>query len=59
MILIKGGKMFMGARDLDDNAAAKPPHEVMVPSYCLDKAEVTAAPRPAWTRASVSAPWSR
>ncbi len=41
MILIKGGKMFMGARDLDDNAAAKPPHEVMVPSYCLDKTEVT------------------
>src|SRR5262249_33993360 len=38
-ILIPGGKMFMGARDLTD--AAKPPHEVTLSSFCLDKTEVT------------------
>jgi formylglycine-generating enzyme required for sulfatase activity len=43
MVLIGGGKMFMGARDLDENASAKPPHEVTVSSYCLGKTEVTTA----------------
>src|SRR5262249_13220291 len=38
-ILIPGGKMFMGARDLTD--AAKPPHEVTLSRFCLDKTEVT------------------
>ncbi len=38
-VFIAGGKMFMGARDL--NALAKPPHEVTVSSFCLDKTEVT------------------
>src|SRR5262249_27110512 len=32
---------FMGARDLTDDA--KPPHEVTVRGYCLDKTEVTTA----------------
>jgi eukaryotic-like serine/threonine-protein kinase len=39
MIRIGGGKMFMGARDLND--AAKPPHEVTVSTFCLDRTEVT------------------
>jgi formylglycine-generating enzyme required for sulfatase activity/serine/threonine protein kinase len=39
MVLIEGGKMFMGARDLND--AEKPPHEVTVSTFCLDKTEVT------------------
>ena len=41
MILIQGGKMFMGARDL--TADAKPPHEVVVSTFCLDRTEVTTA----------------
>jgi len=40
MILIEGGKMFMGARDLGPDA--KPPHQVAVSSFCLDRTEVTA-----------------
>jgi formylglycine-generating enzyme required for sulfatase activity len=39
MAAIPGGKMFMGARDLME--AAKPPHEVTVAGFCLDKTEVT------------------
>ena len=39
MVSIAGGKMFMGARDLKPDA--KPPHEVNVSGYCLDKTEVT------------------
>ena len=31
--------MFMGARDLND--VAKPPHEVTISTFCLDKTEVT------------------
>jgi formylglycine-generating enzyme required for sulfatase activity len=38
MIFVAGGKMFMGARDLQDDA--KPPHEVKVSDFCLDKTEV-------------------
>jgi eukaryotic-like serine/threonine-protein kinase len=38
-VYIAGGKMFMGARDLND--ISKPPHEVTVSSFCLDKTEVT------------------
>ncbi len=41
MVKIPGGKMFMGARDLPDQALAKPPHEVQVPEFCIDKTEVT------------------
>jgi formylglycine-generating enzyme required for sulfatase activity/serine/threonine protein kinase len=41
MALISGGKMFMGARDL--NADAKPPHEVSISTFCLDRTEVTAS----------------
>jgi formylglycine-generating enzyme required for sulfatase activity/serine/threonine protein kinase len=41
MILVQGGKMFMGARDL--TADAKPPHEVVVSTFCLDRTEVTTA----------------
>jgi formylglycine-generating enzyme required for sulfatase activity/tRNA A-37 threonylcarbamoyl transferase component Bud32 len=41
MILIQGGKMFMGARDL--TADARPPHEVVVTTFCLDRTEVTTA----------------
>ncbi len=41
MVKIPGGKMFMGARDLTDDA--KPPHEVTISSFCLDKTEVTTA----------------
>jgi len=39
MALIPAGKMFMGARDL--GADAKPPHEVTLSAFCLDKTEVT------------------
>jgi formylglycine-generating enzyme required for sulfatase activity len=39
MVPIPGGKMFMGARDLSPNT--KPPHEVTVSAFCLDKTEVT------------------
>jgi eukaryotic-like serine/threonine-protein kinase len=39
MVAIPGGKMFMGARDLA--ADAKPPHEVTVSGFCLDRTEVT------------------
>src|SRR5262249_30181699 len=39
MAAIPGGKMFMGARDLVPDA--KPPHEVTVSGFCLDKMEVT------------------
>ena len=38
-VLIPGGSMFMGARDLNDDA--KPPHEVTITSFCLDRTEVT------------------
>jgi formylglycine-generating enzyme required for sulfatase activity/tRNA A-37 threonylcarbamoyl transferase component Bud32 len=41
MVLIPSGKMFMGARDL--TADSKPPHEVTVGTFCLDKTEVTTA----------------
>jgi formylglycine-generating enzyme required for sulfatase activity/serine/threonine protein kinase len=41
MVLIPSGKMFMGARDL--TADSKPPHEVSVGTFCLDKTEVTTA----------------
>jgi formylglycine-generating enzyme required for sulfatase activity/tRNA A-37 threonylcarbamoyl transferase component Bud32 len=40
MILIPGGKMFMGARDLGPDA--KPTHPVTVSTFCLDRTEVTA-----------------
>jgi eukaryotic-like serine/threonine-protein kinase len=39
MALIPSGKMFMGARDLA--ADARPPHEVTVTGFCLDRTEVT------------------
>jgi formylglycine-generating enzyme required for sulfatase activity/tRNA A-37 threonylcarbamoyl transferase component Bud32 len=39
MVMIPAGKMFMGARDLSANT--KPPHEVSVSAFCLDKTEVT------------------
>ncbi len=41
MIFVQGGKMYMGARDL--NPEAKPPHEVSVDGFCLDRTEVTLA----------------
>jgi formylglycine-generating enzyme required for sulfatase activity/tRNA A-37 threonylcarbamoyl transferase component Bud32 len=41
LAFVKGGKMFMGARDLSDDA--KPPHSVTVSSFCIDKKEVTTA----------------
>jgi formylglycine-generating enzyme required for sulfatase activity len=40
MVLINGGSMFMGDRDLEN---ARPPHKVTVASYCIDEHEVTAA----------------
>jgi formylglycine-generating enzyme required for sulfatase activity len=40
MVLIPGGKMFMGSRDLRN---ASPPHEVTLTAYCLDRTEVTTA----------------
>jgi formylglycine-generating enzyme required for sulfatase activity/tRNA A-37 threonylcarbamoyl transferase component Bud32 len=41
LAFIKGGKMFMGARDLSEDA--KPPHSVTVSSFCIDKKEVSTA----------------
>jgi eukaryotic-like serine/threonine-protein kinase len=38
-ILIPGGKMVMGASDLSDSE--RPPHEVTVSTFCLDRTEVT------------------
>jgi formylglycine-generating enzyme required for sulfatase activity/tRNA A-37 threonylcarbamoyl transferase component Bud32 len=39
MVLIQGGSMNMGARDLMDGA--KPPHKVTLGSFCFDRTEVT------------------
>jgi formylglycine-generating enzyme required for sulfatase activity len=39
MVLIQGGNMFMGTRSGEGNAS--PAHRVTVPSFCLDKTEVT------------------
>lgn len=41
MVFVPGGKMFMGARDL--NPEARPPHEVTLQDFCLDRTEVTLA----------------
>jgi formylglycine-generating enzyme required for sulfatase activity/tRNA A-37 threonylcarbamoyl transferase component Bud32 len=41
MLPVPGGKMFMGARDLTPDT--KPPHEVAVSPYCMDRTEVTTA----------------
>ena len=38
-VLIPGGSMFMGARDLKDDS--RPPHEVTLSAFCLDRTEVT------------------
>ncbi len=38
-LFIPGGPMFMGARDLNEDA--RPPHEVTLSSFCLDRTEVT------------------
>jgi formylglycine-generating enzyme required for sulfatase activity len=40
MVLISGGSMFMGDLELEN---ARPPHKVSVPSFCIDRHEVTAA----------------
>jgi formylglycine-generating enzyme required for sulfatase activity/tRNA A-37 threonylcarbamoyl transferase component Bud32 len=37
-VLLPGGKMFMGARDLAD---ANPTHPVTVSAFCIDRTEVT------------------
>jgi formylglycine-generating enzyme required for sulfatase activity len=39
MLLIGGGNLFMGTRTGEGNAS--PAHRVSVPSFCLDKTEVT------------------
>jgi formylglycine-generating enzyme required for sulfatase activity/tRNA A-37 threonylcarbamoyl transferase component Bud32 len=39
MVAVADGKMFMGARDLTPDA--KPPHEVTLSRFCLDRTEVT------------------
>jgi formylglycine-generating enzyme required for sulfatase activity/tRNA A-37 threonylcarbamoyl transferase component Bud32 len=39
MITIPMGKMFMGARDLTPDT--RPPHEVTVSRFCMDRTEVT------------------
>lgn len=41
MVKIAGGKTFLGARDLGEDA--QPPHEVMLSAFCIDKTEVTTA----------------
>jgi formylglycine-generating enzyme required for sulfatase activity len=41
MVVVSGGKMFMGARDLTPET--KPPHEVSISTFCLDVTEVTTA----------------
>jgi eukaryotic-like serine/threonine-protein kinase len=41
MVMVTGGKMFMGARDLTPET--KPPHEVTITTFCLDVTEVTTA----------------
>ena len=43
MVSIEGGPMFMGARDLIPAGDSKPPHRVVVSTFCLDKTEVTTA----------------
>ena len=40
MVSIPMGKMFMGARDLTPDT--KPPHEVTLSRFCMDRTEVTA-----------------
>jgi len=39
MVLIQAGSMYMGSRELGDDA--KPTHEVTVSGFCLDRTEVT------------------
>ena len=41
MVLISGGKMYMGSKDDDLSDDVRPPHQVTVSSYCLDRTEVT------------------
>jgi formylglycine-generating enzyme required for sulfatase activity/tRNA A-37 threonylcarbamoyl transferase component Bud32 len=50
MVLARGGNMFMGTKD-GDNEDAKPPHKVRVASFCMDKTEVTAGAYQACTEA--------
>jgi formylglycine-generating enzyme required for sulfatase activity/serine/threonine protein kinase len=51
MILIEGGKMFMGSTDTDLGDDVRPAHKVTVSGYCLDKFEVTAEAYDACTKA--------
>jgi eukaryotic-like serine/threonine-protein kinase len=39
MLSIPAGKMFMGARDLSPDT--KPPHQVSLSAFCIDRTEVT------------------
>ena len=41
MVLVQGGKFMMGTDNPDEDADAKPAHEVTVPDFLLDETEVT------------------
>jgi formylglycine-generating enzyme required for sulfatase activity len=41
MALVDGGKFMMGADDLDASPSEKPPHEVTLSPFCIDRKEVT------------------
>jgi formylglycine-generating enzyme required for sulfatase activity/serine/threonine protein kinase len=41
MVLISGGKFFMGSDDKKDEADERPAHQVTLSPYCIDTTEVT------------------
>ncbi|HSO40622.1 MAG TPA: bifunctional serine/threonine-protein kinase/formylglycine-generating enzyme family protein [Labilithrix sp.] len=43
MILIEGGKFFMGSDDKKDDEAERPAHQVTLSAFCIDTTEVTVA----------------
>ena len=43
MVMIKGGKFFMGSDDRKDEESERPAHQVTLSPYCIDTTEVTVA----------------
>ncbi len=43
MVMVSGGKFFMGSDDADAMPQEKPQHKVILHAYCIDRTEVTLA----------------
>lgn len=41
MVLVSGGKFFMGSDDKDDEESERPAHQVTLSPFCMDATEVT------------------